>query len=76
MKHEIDSLNVIPSKRVFLSIIADYDLNRSVCELIDNALDVWVRTGRKKPVTIAVILDKGQQRIVIQDDAGGVARRN
>ena len=43
MKKEIDRLDATPSKRLFLSIIADYDLNRSICELIDNGLDVWVK---------------------------------
>jgi hypothetical protein len=40
MKNQVGTVDAIPSKRVFLSIIADYDLNRSVCELIDNALDI------------------------------------
>lgn len=66
--------NTPPSKRLFLSIIADYDLNRSICELVDNALDVWVRGGRTGRVTIAVQLDKRQQTIEVQDDSGGLPR--
>jgi len=41
MKKEIGIVDAVPSKRLFLSIIADYDLNRSICELIDNAIDIW-----------------------------------
>ena len=35
MKKQVGKLNAVPSKRLFLSIIADYDLNKSVCELIE-----------------------------------------
>lgn len=72
MKKFIDDLDATPSKRAFLSIIADYDLNRSICELIDNALDVWVRRGRAKPVSVDIILDKRQQTITVTDTAGGL----
>jgi len=72
MKKEIDILDATPSKRLFLSIIADYDLNKSICELIDNGLDVWVRNGKKKAITIKIFLDKQQQTITVEDDAGGL----
>src|SRR5690554_6565295 len=66
------TLEAIPSKRLYLSIIADYDLNRSICELVDNALDEWVRGGRSSPVAIDITLNLDQQAIVVQDNAGGV----
>jgi len=72
MKKEIDTLDATPSKRLFLSIIADYDLNKSICELIDNGLDVWVRNGRTKEIIIKIVLDKQQQTITVEDDAGGL----
>jgi histidine kinase/DNA gyrase B/HSP90-like ATPase len=72
VKKEIDTLDATPSKRLFLSIIADYDLNRSICELVDNALDVWVRGGKAKDITIKITLHKGQQTIAVEDDAGGL----
>ncbi len=74
MKREIDRLDATPSKRLFLSIIADYDLNKSICELIDNGLDVWVRGGKARDITIKIALDKGQQTIMVEDDAGGLAK--
>ena len=74
MKKEVDRLNATPSKRLFLSIIADYDLNRSICELVDNGLDVWVRGGKARDITIKIVLDEGQQTITIEDDAGGLAK--
>jgi hypothetical protein len=55
MKQEVDTIDAIPSKRLCLSIIADYDLNRSICELVDNGLDVWVRAGRKRQIRIEII---------------------
>src|SRR5260370_42464972 len=72
MKKEIAILDATPSKRLFLSIIADYDLNRSICELIDNGLDVWVRTGRTTEIAIRIVIDQGQQTKTVEDNAGGV----
>lgn len=74
MKKEIEKLDATPSKRLFLSIIADYDLNRSICELVDNGLDVWVRGGRAKQTIIKIILGKGQQTITVEDNAGGIPK--
>lgn len=74
MKKEVDRVNAVPSKRLFLSIIADYDLNRSICELIDNALDIWVKNGKNQPLKIQINLDKDQQTIYISDNAGGVKK--
>src|SRR5438552_3421894 len=74
MKKQIDTLDAIPSKRLFLSIIADYDMNRSICELIDNGLDVWVRGGRASKITIKVALNETQQTITVMDDAGGLPK--
>src|SRR6266481_9662940 len=72
MKKEIAILDATPSKRLFLSIIADYDLNRSICELIDNGLDVWVRGGRTTEIAIRIVTDQGQQTITVEDNAGGI----
>jgi DNA gyrase/topoisomerase IV subunit B len=74
MKKEVGQLDATPSKRLFLSIIADYDLNRSICELVDNGLDVWVRGGKARDISINITLDKVQQTITVEDDAGGVAK--
>jgi len=72
LKLEVGVLDAVPSKRLFLSIIADYDLNRSICELVDNAFDIWTQNGRDKPLTININLNKDQQTIRITDNAGGV----
>jgi len=74
MKKGAGTLDAVPSKRLFLSIIADYDLNRSICELVDNGLDVWTRAGRKKPISIDVELDLDQRTITVRDNAGGLKR--
>jgi len=74
MKTEIDTLDATPSKRLFLSIIADYDLNKSICELVDNGLDVWARGGRKQNIKIEIVLDERQQTISVEDNAGGLPR--
>jgi hypothetical protein len=74
MKNEIGRLDATPSKRLYLSIIADYDLNRSICELVDNGLDIWVKNKRAKKITIIITLDKSQQTISVEDDAGGLPK--
>ncbi len=74
MKNQVGTLSAIPSKRLFLSIIADYDLNRSICELIDNGLDVWVRSDRTSAITIVITLDCDQMTICVEDDAGGLPK--
>jgi Histidine kinase-, DNA gyrase B-, and HSP90-like ATPase len=76
MKKEIATLDATPSKRLYHSIIADYDLNRSLCELVDNGLDVWVRGGKAQPITISVTLDPAQQAITVEDNAGGLAKED
>lgn len=76
MKREVDQINAIPSKRLFLSIIADYDLNRSICELIDNALDIWVNSGKRNPLNVQIDLNKDQQTVRVTDNAGGVKKEN
>ncbi len=74
MKKQVDTLNAVPSKRLFLSIIADYDLNRSICELVDNGLDVWVRGGKTSTISIKVTLDADQKTIRVEDNAGGLPK--
>lgn len=56
---EVYRIDAVPSKRLFLSIIADYDLNRLICELIDNALE------RARPyeleLTLSVVITVAKQ---------------
>lgn len=74
MKKEITSINATPNKRLFLSIIADYDLNRAICELVDNSLDVWVRNGKTQQIQVDIDIDCRQQFIRVSDNAGGVPK--
>lgn len=74
MKKEIDRIDAVPSKRLFLSIIADYDLNRSICELIDNALDIWINNGKKDTIEVSIYPEKNQQTICVSDNTGGIKK--
>jgi hypothetical protein len=74
LKREADILDATPSKRLFLSIIADYNLNRAICELVDNAFDIWTKDGKRQLLKIAISLDLEQQIIRIIDNAGGVQK--
>lgn len=74
MKQQIGVVDAMPSKRMYLSIIADYDLNKSICELVDNGFDVWTRAGRTKPISIHVELNIEQGSITVEDNAGGLGK--
>lgn len=71
-KTVLTTIDGTPKKRLFLSIISDYDLKTGLCELIDNALDFWVSTGMKAHLKIDVLLDTDRQFIQVRDNAGGV----
>jgi hypothetical protein len=71
-KTEIGPIDGTPEKRMFWSIISDYDLKTGLCELIDNAIDIWTLAGRQDSLTVAVTLDADRQFIVVEDNAGGV----
>lgn len=72
MKRETKILDGTPSKRSFWAIINDYELQTSICELIDNALDLYLKSKQLTPVYIRVDLDIERQVIRIEDTAGGV----
>lgn len=67
-----DTIDGTPEKRMFLSIISDYNLQTGICELIDNAIDLWTTNGRKPALKVEVTLDVDRQIISVLDDAGGV----
>ena len=73
-KTEIKPIDGTPVKRMFLSIINDYDLKTGLCELVDNALDLWMNGARQTPLVVHVELDPGRQLISVEDNAGGVKR--
>jgi Histidine kinase-, DNA gyrase B-, and HSP90-like ATPase len=76
MKKQIDVVDATPSKRLYLSIIADYDLNKGICELIDNALDIWIKNQKASHLSIDISLDTTQQTIIIKDNAGGISKED
>lgn len=72
-KTVLATIDGTPKKRLFLSIISDYDLKTGLCELIDNALDFWVSNEKKSKLRIKVVLDPDRQHIQVHDNAGGVS---
>lgn len=72
MKNKLNEISAIPSKRIYLSIIADYHLHLALCELIDNAIDNWIYNGRENELLIHLDLDYDQQTIVVKDNSGGI----
>ncbi len=72
IKRELGPIDGTPEKRMFWSIISDYDLKTGLCELIDNALDIWLRGDKRGSPNIEVWLDADRQLISVKDDVGGV----
>lgn len=72
MKLVQKSVDAQPSKRLYQSIIADYSSELAICELIDNAIDLWIKGGKKKKLVVDVEIDVNQQRISVKDNAGGI----
>jgi hypothetical protein len=72
VKRESKIVDGTPDKRLFWSIITDYSLDTSVCELIDNSIDIWTRNKKYRKLTISVDLDVVSRCIRISDNAGGV----
>jgi hypothetical protein len=64
-------LDVTPEKRLYLSVISEYDLLKAICELVDNAID-YSKKNRKTNLEISITIDQSRQSILIEDNAGGV----
>lgn len=71
-KTVLTTIDGTPKKRLFLSIISDYDLKTGLCELVDNAIDFWISNDKAPSLKISVLLDVDRQFIQVQDNAGGV----
>ncbi|MCX8568801.1 ATP-binding protein [Aminobacter sp. MET-1] len=76
VKREVSPIDGTPLKRVFMSIISDYDLKTGLCELVDNAVDLWTANGKPKGITVRIRLDSARQLISVEDNAGGVQQQD
>jgi hypothetical protein len=72
----LEFIDGTPEKRFFLSLISDYDLKAGLCELVDNAIDFWRRSGSEGKLRIDVDLDPGRQTLRVSDTAGGVPAKD
>lgn len=75
-KREVGLLDGTPEKRLYWSIISDYDLQTGICELVDNAIDVWLSRNSNKRLVISLSLDAERQLIRVYDNAGGVEEQD
>lgn len=71
-KRPIQTVDGSPKKRLFWSIISDYDLKTALCELIDNPLDQWLLENKGSHLTVALELDVDRKVILVKDNSGGV----
>ena len=75
-KVERGTIDGTPEKRLFWSIISDYNIKTALCELIDNAIDLWALSKGKAPPKIELNLDVVKQAICVTDNAGGIKRQD
>lgn len=72
MKKHLQEIDAVPSKRIYLSIIADYHTKIALCELVDNAIDNWNFNKNKNKLYVKVDLNIQQQIIRVTDNSGGI----
>lgn len=73
-KREAVILDGTPDKRLYWSIISDYDIQTALCELIDNSIDQWMGNKPRTPLVVDLLLDADRQLISVKDNAGGVGQ--
>lgn len=71
-KEQRGRLDGTPEKRLFWSIISDYDVPTALCELVDNAVDRWWSSKDDSALNVAVDIDVERQLISVADNAGGI----
>lgn len=71
-KRPVQPVDGSPKKRLFWSIISDYNLKTALCELIDNALDQWLLGKQGPALTVDLDLDVDRKVISVKDNSGGV----
>lgn len=69
-------IDATPTKNIYQSIIADYDLKLGICELIDNVIDYQKRKKTTDKAIVKINFDIESSTIIISDNAGGVEEKN
>ncbi len=69
---KLEPIDATPEKRIYASIIADYDIKKALCELIDNVLDNGKMNSLPK-VSININMHNPSQTVDILDNSGGVS---
>lgn len=75
-KEQRGTLDGTPEKRLFWSIISDYDTPTALCELVDNAVDRWLTSPNDSALVVRIDVDPDRQIIRVEDNAGGIPREN
>lgn len=68
----LEPIDATPEKRIYSSIIADYNIEKALCELIDNVLDNGKSNSLPK-VSVDILMHMPSQIIEISDNSGGVS---
>ncbi len=76
MKKHSKTIDGTPNKRMFWSIISDYNLKTSICELVDNALDIWLKNKKGRALAVDIVLNTDNKTIKITDNAGGIKEQD
>ncbi|MBE2219331.1 MAG: ATP-binding protein [Ignavibacteria bacterium] len=76
MKLSVGYFDALPSKKIYNPIITDYDFEKAICELVDNALDIWIKTEMQLKTKIEICLNLDNQTILVKDNAGGLVKED
>lgn len=76
IKTEVSPIDGTPDKRVYWSLISDYGLRTGLCELVDNAIDLWMLNDQKGTLRVQVELDVDRRMVAVEDNAGGIAPKD
>lgn len=76
MKRETKLLDGTSNNKSFWAIISGFDLHTSICERIDQALNIYLKGPQLHPVYIRVNLDIEQQFIRLEANSGGFVDPN
>lgn len=75
-KTDAGTIDGTPDKRLFWSIISDYDLKAAICELVDNSIDIWMAKKPRGALEVRITIETDRQLIRISDNSGGVSEEN
>ena len=68
----IENIDATPDKKNLTAVSKDIDLNKGICEMIDNSIDMHIIHNEDSILTISIFMDEVEQTIQYEDNSGGI----